>query len=142
MSGVEGHVRFLSSYFYVDGMDREDVEQEARIAAWLAPAGAERIAARRRIVDLLIASRRLKRGSLVELEDDLVSRIDVLEAVVVRETLRNVLAAPMSEAEREALGRVLRGEPIRRDEHRLGVAIWRLRRRLKRDFVTIPDKRE
>lgn len=125
----EGHARFLGRYFRIDGLDREDVEQEARLAAFLAPAGLERIAARRRILDLLKASQREKRGRAVSLEENVASRVDVLEAVIVRDRLRDVLSADMTEAEAEALGRVLRGEPIRRSEKRLQSSLYRFRRR-------------
>lgn len=133
MSPIEAYVRFLGSYFYAEGYDREDIEQEARIAAYLAPAGLERMAARRRVLDLVKHAQREKRGRLVELEREVASRLDVLEEVVIRETLRDVLSMRMTDSEREALGRVVRGEPIGRNEPRLGAAIWRLRKRLKVD---------
>ena len=44
MSEIDGYCRHLASFFFVEGMDRDDLFQEARLAAWLAPAGAEHIA--------------------------------------------------------------------------------------------------
>lgn len=40
---LERYLHWLSGYFYAQGYDREDMLQEARIAAWLAPAGLERL---------------------------------------------------------------------------------------------------
>lgn len=129
-SNSEGYVRWLGSYFYVDGLDREDVEQEARLAAWLAPAGLERVAARRRVLDLLKASQRGKRGRAEELDlDRASSSLDVAALVEARLRLAGLLSERLSRSEREAIGRVVRGEPIRRGDKRLGQALYRFRRR-------------
>jgi hypothetical protein len=129
ISSFDGYVRFLSRYFYVDGLEPDDLEQEARLAAWLAPAGLERIAARRRVLDLLKASRRMKRGVAVEFVTEPASSVDVFAVVSARETLRGVLEGKLSPSEAEALGRLVRDEPIRRGEKRLESALYRFRQR-------------
>lgn len=130
-SNSEGYVRFLGSYFRIDGLDRDDVEQEARIAAHFAPAGLERLAARRRVIELLRRSRRGGRPTFAVLEDVHPSSVDVLGSVCDRETIREAIESTGNGSEREALGRVLRGEPIERSNKRLGVAIWRFRQRVR-----------
>ena len=117
----------MSRYFYAPGCDADDLFQEARLAAWLAPHGLERVAARRRVLDVVRAARRRPRlVAPVELE----APDNVNDVVVTRERLRAVIAAARPGNERAALVRVLRDEPITRDEKALQVALWRLRQRL------------
>ena len=72
------------------------------------------------------AQRRPRFAELVEVAaPDTV--VDVIDA---RDRLRAALAAAGTENERAALARVMRGEPIRRDEKALGVALWRLRQKV------------
>ncbi len=124
---ADPYCRWLSRYFYAPGCDADDLFQEARVAAWRAPAGLERVAARRRVIDVVRSARRRPEfASEVELEE----RDSVADVVDARDRLRAVFAAAMTENERAALARVMRGEPIRRDEHALQTALWRLRRKL------------
>ena len=123
-------MRFLATYFFVAGMDSDDLAQEARLAAWLAP-GNERVAARRRVLDLLKFSQRRPRFAAAIEDFRLVdARADVVELVEARERLRSVIAANLTQSERVAVGRRLRGEPIRRDEKVLDQAWFRARRKL------------
>ena len=120
---VDSYCRWLSGYFFVAGLDMDDLYQEARIAAWLAP-GHERTAARRRILDLLKMSQR--RPRLCVLHD----RHAVPDPLEGRERLRLIVDAPRTDNERVAVGRALRGEPIGRHEKALQVALIRVRERL------------
>lgn len=125
---IERYISFLGSYFFARGLDREDIEQEARIAVWLAPAGLERMAARRQVLDLIkIANRK---PELHRFMQDPAASIDVERVVAARETLRELIDAAHTPAEKIGLGRALRGEPISRTESTIGVALWRLRQRL------------
>lgn len=90
-------------------MDRDDLYQEARVAMWLAPKGVERVAAYRRIVELLRRSRRGGRPTFCELADTHATA-DIVDLVTDRERLRGVLAAKLSDLERTAVGRAARGE--------------------------------
>ena len=90
MNELERYARWLSSYFYVPGMDKQDLRQEARLAMWLARPGCERIAARRRILDLLkMSQRRPQFVELVEAETtgELADLVDG-ESVCVRSSAR------------------------------------------------------
>jgi hypothetical protein len=123
----EPYFRWLASYFYAPGYDHDDMLQEARIAAWLAP-GHERRAARSRLVDI-VRRETLRRPQFVELRD-VSATGDVIDLVDARDRLRAVLAAPLTVNERVAVGRAIRGVPICRSEKALGVALWRARRKL------------
>lgn len=125
--GIDPYCHWLARYFFVPGMDADDLFQEARIAAWLAPS-APRTAARRRILDLLKFSQR--RPLIHRFDHSIIEPSDVVEIVAARETLRRIVTAPLTRNEAIALGRAARGEPIRRSEKSLGVAYWRARRRL------------
>lgn len=130
VTDVDRYCRHLAAFFFVDGLDRDDLFQEARLAAWLAPVGAERIAARRRILDLLkFAQRRPRFAPAIEDMRLVDARADVVDLAAARERLRAVCAVP-GRSERIALGRALRGEPIRRHEKALQVALHRVRLRL------------
>lgn len=127
-SEFESYIRFLGSYFFVRGLEREDIEQEAWIAVWLAPPGLERMAARRQVLDLIkMANRRPEFHRFME---DPASHVDVETVVAARERLREVIDAATTPMEKIAVGRAARGEPISRHESGLGVALWRLRQRL------------
>ena len=127
MTDLEPYVRFLATYFFVAGMDAEDLAQEARLAAWLAP-GNERIAARRRILDLLKFAQRRPRFAL--LVDEPVAPDSIVDLIAARERLRRVLATPLTDRERSALGRAIRGEPIARGEKAAQGALARARRKV------------
>ena len=89
MRDADGYCRWLGSYFYAEGYDRDDICQEAMLAAWLAPSGLERVAARRRVLDILKAARRRPRFvELVEVE----TPDNVVDAVDAGDRLRAVLA--------------------------------------------------
>lgn len=105
---VDRYCRWLANYFFIDGLDRDDLYQEAWLAAWLAP-GLERLAARRRIIELLRRSQRGGRPRFVELVEAESSR-NIIDIVETRERLRAILSTPLSDLERVALGRSLRGE--------------------------------
>jgi len=122
---IEAYCRWLSRFFFAPGHDADDLAQEARIAAWLCPEH-PRLAARRQVLDVIKIARR--RPQFTKLHD-VPSTADVVTLVEARERLRGVLAVS-APREREALGRVLRGEPIRRHEKALQQALVRARRRL------------
>ena len=97
--------------------------------AWLAPSGLERLAAKRRILDVVKAAQRRPRlYELVEAE----APGTVTDVVGARERLREILASVRNESEREALRRTFLGEPVDvgADGKRLSVALSRFRRRL------------
>jgi DNA-directed RNA polymerase specialized sigma24 family protein len=122
------YFHWVARRFYAPGYEREDLVQEARIAAWLAPPGLERLAARRRLIEIVRRSRRGGRPELcapVDVQDS----GDILDLVAARERLRGILSAPLSDLEQVALGRVIRGEPYRH-EKRLDNALQRARRKL------------
>jgi DNA-directed RNA polymerase specialized sigma24 family protein len=126
----EAYCRWLAGFFYVSGYDRDDLAQEARLAMWLAPEPAlRRLCAYRQIVELLRKSKRGGRPthSCELLEDDAVSA-DIVDLVAARERLRGVLAFPLSELERQAVGRAARGEGC--TARPLDNALQRARRKL------------
>ena len=126
-SNAERYCHWLASFFFVDGMDCDDIYQEAMVAAWLAPCGLERLAARRRVIELLRRSQRGGRPTFCEFVDA-PSSGDVVDIVVARERLRDVLAADLSDLERTALGRVMRGEGC--SERPFDNALQRARKKL------------
>jgi hypothetical protein len=120
----EGFVRYLGSRFFAPGYDREDIEQEARLAMFLCPEY-PRLAARRRVIDIVKRPRiRWEQIREVASPGDVVDRIDA------RVTLERVLRAPRTRNEEVAVGRVLRGEPIRRHEKTLQGTLYRFRKRV------------
>ena len=126
---IDAYCRWLARFFYAHGYDAEDLFQEARLAAWLAPRGLERVAARRRVLDVMRSARR---RPLLVAPVELEAPDNVDDGVVARERLRAVIAAARPGNERAALVRVLRDEPITRHEKVLQVALWRLRRQARR----------
>lgn len=132
---IEGYCLWLASRFFAPGVDREDLAQEARIAAWLEPEH-PRLAARRQVLDVVKREtlagefRTERRPELVPLDEHLETRDNVADLVEARANLRAILCAPRNANERTALGRRLRGEPIRRHEKALDIAWFRLRERL------------
>jgi hypothetical protein len=124
---LEPYVRWLSRYFFVPGYDADDLAQEARIAAWCAPDGLERLAARRRVIELLRRSKRGGRPTFVALSEH-ESTENVHDIAEARETLRRIARAPLSELEREAVRRVAIGEPCPKPV--LHNALGRARRKL------------
>ena len=125
---VDGYIRRLAREYRVPGMGAEDVEQECRIAAWQAPDHA-RLAARRQVFDLLRVA--LRKPMFVEIVE-VAAPDTVADVVDARERLRCILAEPRTANEREALRRVLRGEPVETGNNgkALSVALWRLRQKL------------
>jgi DNA-directed RNA polymerase specialized sigma24 family protein len=103
------YCHWLSRYFFIDGLDSDDLYQEAAVAVWMAPAGMERLCARRRVIELLRRSKRGGRPEFVEL-GDVASPDRMVDLVAARERLRAVVNAPLSDLERCAVGRVARGE--------------------------------
>ena len=121
------YCHWLASFFFVDGMDRDDIYQEASLAAWLAPCGLERLAARRRVIELLRRSQRGGRPTFCKLVDT-PAGVDVVDLVAHRERLHHVLTANLSDLERSAIGRVVRGESCPKGP--LDNALQRARRKL------------
>jgi DNA-directed RNA polymerase specialized sigma24 family protein len=106
---VEEHCRWLSHRFFVAGMDAEDVQQEALLAAWLADPGYEKRKATQRVYDLMKIGQRRKfvpTENIAHLAEAQVTDYDA------RDRLRSVLDAVQTPAEREALGRRIAGVPI------------------------------
>ena len=66
----------------------------------------------------------------LDVEIELEAPDTVADVVDARDRLRAVLAVALTENERAALARVMRGEPIARHEKTLQSALWRLRRKL------------
>ncbi len=121
---IDGYCRWLSRHFFVRGHDPEDIFQEARLAAWQAP-HCPRVAARRQVLDMVkMANRQPTLVAEVDVPVD-----DLFDRVAARDALCRLLATPLTENERAAVGRTLRGDPIRRHEKGLQVALWRLRRK-------------
>ena len=127
MSADDRYHLWLARHFYAHGYAAEDLYQEARLAAWLAPSGLERLAARRRVIEVVRSARR--RPQLVA-EVELEASDTLADVVDARDRLRAVLATARTENERAALARVMRGEVIGREEKSLQSALWRLRRKL------------
>lgn len=123
---IEDYCRWLSRHFFVIGMDPEDVYQEAWLAAWRAP-DHPRLAARRQVFDLMKIGQRRR---FEPMPHEQRAETDVAETVERRDLLRRILSAPRTPNEREALLRRLHGEPIRRGEHALDMAWYRLSARL------------
>lgn len=106
----EAYVRYLSRYFFAPGYDAEDMAQEARLAMWLAEERWGRLAARRRLIEIVRRELRGGRPTLVELAAEAPDPRGLEELVAARERLREALAAPLTDLERAALGRAIRGE--------------------------------
>ena len=141
--------------FYLPGAQQQDVEQEARIALWIAtgdhnPARGPflpfaRLVVRRRLVSILKAALAEKHrplneavlhavdddGNEVSIVDTLPGGRDPLELVLARESWDRICAAAsrLSDVEREALELVVAGEPYRGNK-RIDNAVQRARKRL------------
>jgi DNA-directed RNA polymerase specialized sigma24 family protein len=128
----EGYVRFLGSFFFASGWEREDIEQEARLAILRAPEVHSRIAARRQVLDVVKVANRRRLYALPVDEDgdehDEPDSYDLVEHVLLREELRTVIAAAHTRKERVALGRLIRGESTSRPKW-VDNALVRVRRR-------------
>lgn len=122
----ERFAQYLAHKFFAPGYDREDMAQEARIAMWQAPEGIERLCARRRLIEIVRRSQRGGRPAFCELHD-IEDAADVVDLVSARDRLRDVLAASLTDLERTAVGRTLRGELCR---HPYDNALYRARRKL------------
>ena len=110
---IDAFCRWLSRHYFVVGMDADDIYQEARLAAWLAPAGLEHIAARRQVYDLMRIGQRRRFDTLGhDMESVSRSSSDVVDIVDARDRLRAIMAAPRTENERTALRHRVSGTPI------------------------------
>lgn len=130
-ASIEGYVRALGRVFYASGHDREDIEQEARIGAWLAPAGLERVVARRRVLDLVNKANRRRLEFFPE-EYDPPSRIDVVEVVAARERLRRLAAVELSPVQREAVRRVVIDGEAYAGDKRIDNALYAARQKFRK----------
>lgn len=123
---IDAYCRWLSRYFFAVGHDSDDLYQEARLAAWLAEPCHARVAAMRQVLDVIkIANRK----PLLTEPIDVSCGSDMADRVEAREFLRLLPSLPPNE--RQALGRVIRGEPIRRHEKALQSSLVRARKRLE-----------
>jgi hypothetical protein len=95
---------------------------------WLAPEGLERVAAYRRVVEILRRSKRGGRPTFCELHEEHAIRDDVADIAVARERVRELARIGLSDLEREALGCVVRGEACPKGP--LDNALQRARRKL------------
>src|SRR5215831_4659166 len=88
---IEAYCWWLACQFYVVGAEREDIYQEAWIAAWLEPRYPE-LAARRQVYDMI---RKANRRSLVPVDDDFLesqpARTSLVDLVDVRAQLRDLI---------------------------------------------------
>lgn len=122
----DAYCRWLSRFFYAPGHEPDDLAQEARLAMLRAP-HTKRVAARRQVLDVVkVANRR----AFYSWEYPEQRAPDLDDRLNARESLRLILSEPQTENERVAVGRTLRGEPIRRHEKALQVALGRVRARL------------
>jgi len=123
---VEGYVRFLSRFFFASGHDADDLAQEARIAAWLCPEH-PRLAARRRVLDVINAAQR--KPQFAEFVDA-PNTVDITDLIEARERLRAILSTPLTTKEREAVRRLLAGESTSEPKW-VDNALYAARRKLK-----------
>lgn len=123
---IEEHCRWLSRKFYVIGMEAEDIYQEAMFAAWLADPGYEKRKATQRVYDLMKIGQRRRFDTLGDRE--VVAHSDPADIVEARVRLTAVLETHLTDVERVALGRRIRGEG--NSEPRLANAWWRVRAKL------------
>lgn len=114
-------VSMLASSYYWPGAEWDDVAQEARYALERARStfdptrGVWLRFAWFRVRDHLIEQVRRetrRRPQFAFLSEEHAELGDVVDLVAARETLRRVVSTPLSELEREALGRCIRGEPV------------------------------
>ena len=164
MSLLDDHLhiaRYVARDYYLPGGDRDDVEQEAMIALWLAARawngsrpfeGFARMVIRRRLataIDLANAQRhRYLNEPLREVPSESGERLQVLDVVpggrdpadvlIERERLAAIVAAveSLSDVEREVLERIVNGEPYStltrtRESKRMENAADRMRRKLR-----------
>jgi hypothetical protein len=124
---IEGYCRWLSRRYFVSGADADDIFQEARLAAWLAPPGSEFLAALCQVKDLMKIGQRRRLYQLAQPE--IPEGHDFFGAIEARERLGALLAAPVTANEWIALGRRIGGKPIGRNEPALDQAWYRLRTR-------------
>ena len=145
--------------FYLPGGDRQDVEQEARIALWLAArtyngqgsfAGWATFVVRRTLITKLRSAQREKHRPLTEalrtalvddgekieevpIVDTIIGGRDPLDVVIAREQLAAVARAirELTPLERAALDGVLAGVEPRRGDHRLDNSIRRARKKIR-----------
>ena len=109
---IDAYCRWLARYFFARrATTRRTSNQEARIAAWLAPSGLGRVAARRQVMNVV---RRAQRHPRLAPEVEIEVADTVTNVVDARERLRAALAEARTENERTALG----SHPARRT-HRL-----------------------
>lgn len=146
----------IAHEYRLPGADRDDVQQEALIALWVAtglwdsekgafPAFA-RLVVRRRLSTLLRAALAAKHEPLTRslrytrdadgVEEAVIDTLsdghDTETVVVARETLERVVAAvaALSEKQRSAIALLLNGEPVTADKS-VDNALWRARGKLR-----------
>lgn len=124
----ERYVTWLSRYFFCPGWTEEDLAQEARLAMWLSSPGAEKVAARRRLITIVNREVNQRPQFWPEL-DDAHHEPDMAEIIDRRDRIRLLFSTPLSEIERVALGRAVRGEPC--SEKRLDNALHRAKTKLR-----------
>jgi DNA-directed RNA polymerase specialized sigma24 family protein len=129
--------RKLGREFYWPGADRDDVEQEARY--WILRARETfrpgkgpflpfaYFVARRNLIEIVRRETR-RRPQFAELQDDYLVTRSLEEQVEIRQRLRLAIEAPLTDLERQALGRAMRGESC--SEKSLDNALQRVRRKL------------
>lgn len=132
----EAYCRWLGRYFFAAGHDAEDLAQEARIAAWLAP-NHRRIAARRQVLDVLKSAQR--RPTAAPLPEGLAAEGDLFELVDTRARLRALRSAlpRLSARERGALARVTFGGETPYSKS-VETAARRARRKLRTATAPLP----
>lgn len=135
----DGLIRSLASSYYWPGADWDDVAQEARYAlerarlaydpsrgaSWLTFAW---IRVRGHLIEQ-VRRETQRRPQFAYLSEQHPSPGDVVDLVAAREELRRVVETPLTDMERSALGRAVRGEPCSEPKW-LDNALWRARRKV------------
>lgn len=132
-------IRTLASRYYWPGADWDDVAQEARYAlerarrvfdptrgaSWLTFAW---VRVRGHLIEQVRRETK-RRPQFATLTDQHEAPGELVDLVDARERLRRVVSTPLSALEREALGKALRGEPIKHPKA-IDNALWRARRKV------------
>ena len=117
--------------FFWPGATREDVEQEALLALCRHQPSSPQLAKtiiRRHLIEQVRRETQRRPQCVQGGEADARSdTFDLVQLIEERERLRAVLNAPLSDLERAAVGRTLRGEPC---YHPYDNALYRARRKL------------
>lgn len=134
----EDLIRALASRYFWPGADYDDVVQEARYAlerarasydpargSWLSFAW---VRVRGHLIEQ-VRRETQRRPQFAELTEHHAAAGDVVDLVAARETLRRVVETPLSDMERCALGRAVRGESCSEPKW-MDNALWRARRKV------------